>query len=164
MREGYSHTEYRKKRKRSFVGYFSTVLWRMRARCATRKHYLGLPCMNDEEWKVFMEDTIEDRKVLFDEWKANNYSIKFAPSIDRIDPTKGYTPDNCRWLPNWKNCLTRRIVHKTVCKWGHPLTVENRQIVPLGSRCRACNNMSTKKRKAFIEAVIGGRDERNERK
>lgn len=48
-----------------------------------------------EEWFL-------DRKK-FEEWSlANGYADDL--SIDRIDPKKGYSPENCRWISFSKNC------------------------------------------------------------
>jgi hypothetical protein len=35
---------------------------------------------------------------LYADWQAHDYDRDFAPSIDRIDDTKGYTMDNVQWL------------------------------------------------------------------
>lgn len=34
-------------------------------------------------------------------------------SIDRIDPTKGYEPSNCRWIPHRENCSRTRPIDWT---------------------------------------------------
>lgn len=47
-------------------------------------------------------------------------------SIDRIDPTKGYYPDNCRWIPRDQQKYTTR----AALGIGQPKT---------GSPCIACN-------------------------
>ena len=63
--------------------------------------------MTREDWNDFLHDTIEDRKVLWNEWSASGYKLRLAPSIDRIDSTMGYVRNNCRWLPQWKNSSLR---------------------------------------------------------
>lgn len=72
-----------------------TRLWKewenMRYRCKstsrskTLRRYRGLPVA--EEWQDFIK---------FREWAlANGYQDDLT--LDRIDSTKGYFPDNCRW-------------------------------------------------------------------
>lgn len=37
-------------------------------------------------------------EVLFVQWEKAGYARGLTPSVDRIDPAKGYTLDNVRWL------------------------------------------------------------------
>lgn len=41
--------------------------------------------------------------TLFAMYIQSGYRRKYAPSIDRIDTTKGYTLDNMQWLFNFEN-------------------------------------------------------------
>lgn len=53
-----------------------------------------------EEWKG------EHGFINFYEWAMKNgYSDDLT--IDRIDNNKGYSPDNCRWIPHIDNCHNR---------------------------------------------------------
>ena len=38
---------------------------------------------------------------------SKNMDFKDYPSIDRIDPEKGYSPDNCRWITVSENSILR---------------------------------------------------------
>lgn len=70
--------------------------------------YLGLPILDKEDFYVWAlaSDIFED---LFGTYKHSGWDLRFAPSIDRKDPTKGYVLDNMRWLPQCVNsALTRR--------------------------------------------------------
>lgn len=49
------------------------------------EYYTGLEC----EWESFAE---------FREWAIESGFSKETSSIDRIDPSKGYTRANCRWV------------------------------------------------------------------
>jgi len=90
--------------RKTFTGCFSEVYGRIRNRCnGGNERYTGMPLMNRDEWRKFLEDTVEDRKVLWGEWVASGYRLRMAPSIDRIDSAKGYIVGNCRWLPQWEN-------------------------------------------------------------
>ena len=55
-----------------------------------------------EEWKDWL---------VFYEWAKNN-GWKPGLTIDRIDNTKGYFPDNCRWVSRAENNRNRRCVRK----------------------------------------------------
>lgn len=49
--------------------------------------------------------------LIFYDWAKNN-GWKPGLTIDRIDNTKGYYPDNCRWVSRTENNRNRRCVHK----------------------------------------------------
>jgi hypothetical protein len=40
---------------------------------------------------------------LFEQWEKSGYERKLAPSIDRIDSTKGYSIDNMEWVTHSEN-------------------------------------------------------------
>lgn len=65
-----------------------------------------------------------DDFAVFRDWAlANGYSDEL--SIDRIDPDKGYSPDNCRWADRYQQANNRTSNHyveingekKTVAEW-----------------------------------------------
>lgn len=73
-----------------------------------------------DEWKEFDN---------FCDWALSNGYDESAPfgecTIDRIDPNKGYSPDNCRWVSMKKQNNNRRNNHlitfngetKTIAEW-----------------------------------------------
>lgn len=78
----------------------------MRQRCRNKnvagyKDYGGIGIAVCEEWSDYMA---------FKSWAmANGYSDDL--SIDRIDVTKGYSPDNCRWATDKQQANNKRNNH-----------------------------------------------------
>ena len=66
----------------------------------------------------------ENGFLVFSEW-ALSHGFKEHLQIDRIDNSKGYSPDNCRWVTNKENSRNRRSNHlvtidgetKTLIEW-----------------------------------------------
>lgn len=56
----------------------------------------------------------ESLLLLWNNWIKNNYERKLCPTVDRIDPKKGYTLDNMRWITHSENSSlsTRKINNK----------------------------------------------------
>ena len=90
----------------------------MRHRCNDKnnKHYGAKGITVCAEWSDFM---------CFKEWALNNgYNDKL--SIDRIDNSRGYSSDNCRWVDNvvqHNNMSSNRLLTykgetKTVSQWA----------------------------------------------
>lgn len=51
------------------------------------------------QWALSSEDFYN----LYNAYCASGYQMKLAPSIDRIDSSKGYTFDNIRWITHSEN-------------------------------------------------------------
>lgn len=45
----------------------------------------------------------DEFKTLFNEWESSGYDRKLTPSVDRINPTKGYSLDNMEWVTHSEN-------------------------------------------------------------
>lgn len=65
--------------------------------------------------------------ALFDAWAAAGYDRKLTPSVDRIDPKKGYTADNMEWVTHsensrrasiWRTKLTKDVVARIRAVWS----------------------------------------------
>lgn len=63
--------------------------------------------------------------IMYLEWSLKN-GYKEGLSLDRIDNSKGYSPENCRWIPlkeqnsNKTNnrILTYNGISKTITQWS----------------------------------------------
>lgn len=55
-----------------------------------------------QEFKDWAE-TRGELPGLFRKWSVENFQLKFRPTIDRIDPNRGYRLDNIRWLSHSEN-------------------------------------------------------------
>lgn len=81
----------------------------MLTRCYNKKRrdycrYGGSGITVCDEWRG------ENGCKAFVDWAINN-GYKDGLSIDRIDGSKGYSPDNCRWATPSEQCLNRRNNH-----------------------------------------------------
>lgn len=77
---------------------YHNILRRTAGLDPTAKRYAGLPVgfTRDE----FVAWTMLQPKFwsLYAAWQKSGYQRSFAPSIDRIDDWKGYTPGNVQWI------------------------------------------------------------------
>lgn len=79
----------------------------IRRRCTypdTTRTYYGREYLTKTEWEMWCEKTYPTFISLYTAWQASGFQQKFSPSVDRIDPAKGYTPDNIQWLTQSANC------------------------------------------------------------
>lgn len=58
----------------------------------------GMSYLTREEYDSWWTNNILDFLECFKVWELSGFRNKFAPSIDRIDNSKGYTPENMQWL------------------------------------------------------------------
>lgn len=100
------------------------ILNGMETRCYNKSHkdyphYGGVGITVCDEWRG------KGSRYNFYNWAiANGYSDDLT--IDRIDGTKGYSPDNCRWVTPSEQCRNRRSNHlieyngeiKTLVEWA----------------------------------------------
>ena len=83
-------------------------------------------CKNTKHWA---SDRYADRGIsVCDRWLDFNNFIQdmgYRPDanceLDRIDNSKGYTPDNCRWIDKQTNLKNREYIHRTIIN-GEELT------------------------------------------
>lgn len=86
--------------------------WRaMRQRCLNPKN---------PSWKHYGDKNVRvcDRWLNdFDAFVEDMGFAKDGESLDRIDPSKGYSPDNCRWATSTEQARNKR-QHRRITFWG----------------------------------------------
>ena len=76
------------------------------------KSYAGKEVCTEEEWNKWTKKTYKTFISLYEGWKESGYERRKAPSVDRIDNTRGYTTDNMQWLTLSANCKKTKNGHK----------------------------------------------------
>jgi hypothetical protein len=81
------------------------------------KHYLYVgKKLIDKELFYSWAKNHPDFLRLYKEWVNYEYNRKLTPSVNRINPDKGYTIDNMEWVTNSQNSalssVTRKIKNK----------------------------------------------------
>ena len=66
-----------------------------------KSYWLGLP-VDFESWDHFRQ------------WSLDNGYCRERCSLDRIDPSLGYSPSNCRWVTRAENAR-----HANQTRWGY---------------------------------------------
>ncbi len=119
--------------------------WRsMHDRCSN-------PASDAWEWYGGRGITACARWASFEAFLADMGERPEGQTLDRIDPDRGYEPDNCRWATWHEQAVNRRPRRKaepqTHCNRGHEFAGENLYIAPDGRRqCRACNRLRASER------------------
>lgn len=93
---------YQKQKYRTCKRFYLLRKWNgMSNRCKNggprNQSYLGLPVLPKEE---FLSWALEQPSFhsLWEKWVASGHELSCSPSIDRIDPNKGYVIDNIQFL------------------------------------------------------------------
>lgn len=55
------------------------------------------------------KDNLDAFVALYYDWFQADFPLHLTPSIDRIDPSKGYSCDNLQWLSFEENCRKNNI-------------------------------------------------------
>lgn len=64
--------------------------------------YKGLEILDREDFYEWAMASPEFHN-LYDGWVSSNYKCGASPSVDRVDPSKGYTLDNMEWVTHSEN-------------------------------------------------------------
>lgn len=70
----------------------------MSYRCRAVKRYKNLKLLSKDEWVVWTSHNMPKFLKLYKDWQRSGYKKAFAPSIDRINNSRGYEFDNMQWL------------------------------------------------------------------
>lgn len=100
------------KYEKTIDGFLMRVYRNMNSRVSgvqSKKHYLYAgKYLIDKNLFYEWSKNNEDFNSLFNNWEKSGYEKKICPSIDRINPEKGYSIDNMRWITFSKNCSETR--------------------------------------------------------
>ena len=66
-------------------------------RSPDKNYWVGLPIIDRDE---FIEWAMKNSHFnrLFDAWEATGHIQRFVPTVDRVDPVKGYIIGNMEWV------------------------------------------------------------------
>lgn len=64
--------------------------------------YYGKELLPREDFYAWAKNS-EDYNSLYNDWVKSGYDRKLAPTVDRIDSSRGYVVDNMRWLTHSEN-------------------------------------------------------------
>ena len=99
--------KYEKTVKGYLVRTYRNMLSRVTGILKNKAHlYKGLEILNKEEFYSWALNS--NYPTLLQTYTESNYDMKLAPSIDRIDPLKGYSIDNIRWVTHSENSSNTR--------------------------------------------------------
>jgi hypothetical protein len=98
---------------RSRKGFLTRGYGRMKERTTNPEYhkahlYFGKGLMSKEEFMRWAEQSKDSFNILFEAYEQSGFELRLAPSIDRIDPDKGYTLGNVRWVTQSENSKNRR--------------------------------------------------------
>lgn len=64
--------------------------------------YLGKELLNKKDFYAWAKASAQF-KIMFEIYKNNGYSRRLAPTVNRIDSSRGYSLDNMEWLTHSDN-------------------------------------------------------------
>ncbi len=91
--------------RRTVSGFLCWAYRRMAMRVAGKHKphlYKGLSVLPREDFYRWSRASLEFQH-LYRAWVQSGYDKKLSPSVNRIDPTRGYDPSNIEWLTHSMN-------------------------------------------------------------
>lgn len=106
----------------------------------------------DDDWHDY---------TAFYKW-ALPMGYKESLCLDRMNPNKGYEPNNCRWIRREEsNALRFNVDTRKTCKRGHPWKKETTYFFSSGTKtCKIC--VLSRKKLKYIQDSITPHDERKD--
>ena len=91
-----THSGYLMRKYRNMKSRTCGIQWR-------KSHlYMGKELLSKEDFYNWAKNH-QDFLRLFDDYVKSNYERRLAPTVDRIDSSKGYVLSNMRWLTHSEN-------------------------------------------------------------
>jgi hypothetical protein len=92
---------------------------RHEGRSTNYSHCQGKGLMSQEEFFDWCKDfvNLQEFLTLYFDWASADFPLYSSPSIDRIDPNKGYVAGNIQWMSFSDNCEKNHkdpITHKVM--------------------------------------------------
>lgn len=83
-----------------------------RVKKGNKKYWSGLPILDREDFIEWgMKNSHFNR--LFDAWEATGHIQRFVPTVDRVNPKKGYIIGNMEWVMLSENSHRAAVSRKT---------------------------------------------------
>ncbi len=103
------HSLYNKSFKTHIGRLYSNLKRRTQGKgCKSPELYKGLAICTKEEFYTFAINS-DEFTSLYNTWMENKFNIKYTPSVNRKDTTKGYEIDNIEFITFSENCKLAHI-------------------------------------------------------
>lgn len=110
--------KYEKTKKGFLVRLYRNMLSRVTGVQKLKSHlYRGKTILPREDFYLWAIHSNQFNE-LFSAWERSNYDRRLTPSVDRVDPSIGYEPDNIEWVPFHINCSRGTISRNKI--YGNP--------------------------------------------
>lgn len=127
-------------------------IWRgMKRRClkpCPSDFYNGIAACYHDKGITICEEWVSSFESFYEWAMKNGYSD--ALTIDRIDPDRGYTPDNCRWITLLENVRRAR---RSSGRRDNPSAVKSKNYFMIKHHCGTSWAIVKETRVSYSEAI-----------